>query len=90
MTTQQAALESIDVVLRALGAVDGETVAQAARRVIDEGGAPWTGDTLGAAAETLINRTIIALTLRVATADDSPLWFHVFEAAELAKSLGLS
>jgi predicted kinase len=84
--TQNIALESLDVVLRALDATDGESVSQAARRVIEAGHEPFADSEL----ERQVQRTMVALTLQIATPDDAPLWLHVFEAAELAKGLGLS
>jgi hypothetical protein len=79
--TTDVATAALDVVRNTLAAEPHETIAQAALRRIEQFLA--TPD----APRELVNQTMVALTLDVSRADDSPPWGHVFAAAELARRL---
>jgi hypothetical protein len=76
------ATAALDVVRNALAAAQHETITQAALRRIEQYLA-----TDGAAPETLVRQTMVALTLDVSRANEAPTWARVFEAAQLATGL---
>jgi 4'-phosphopantetheinyl transferase EntD len=80
--TTDVATAALDVVRNTLAAEPHETIAQAALRRIEEFLATPTY-----ARRELVTQTMVALTLGVSGADDSPSWARVFAAAQLARRL---